>query len=700
MARLPNTWNSTLGPSENNIWGDLLNKFLQVAHNSDGTIISGGLGLWVNVKDSPYNAKGDGVTDDTSAIQTAINAATVGTVYFPAGVYKVTSTITISNGVRLIGLGTGPGAVLTLGLSTGYYGSVIEHNFSGDLFQVKGVSGFVELGVGTTFENLLLRQVAGNGSSSQGRAIVAIGTSDSYKPSWIHINRVTTETGTGKDDWQWGVYLDGSLTSGFSSGGIRDTWIRDCRFNSGTNGTGNIFCDTIANLFITNVELNGTATSIQLTGADAAHASTGAFLSNVNTNGSMTLTRASNVMVAGGSLTSVTISANCSKCQIYPNMITNTPSQPPGGTNSVIAAYFSALGKRVVMTDTAVGLEFDTPILGLKNGTAASIGTLDAQNLNFLTNGTTNVSITSAGLLQTGKGISVTGGSGFSSGNILMDSAQGLSLVGVTGSSNDLNLLSATGASTLVIPTGTSGVKLPSSTAGLQVGSAPTGGDKGAGTINIATADGFQVNGTSLKAISETLTNKTITAPVLSGTATGTYTLGGTSTIASPTLSGTVTGTYTLGGTPTISSPIINGTPTGTGIPTLTVKSGSGAGDYTTSSATYVDIDATNLTYTVTIPTNWKLHVTTVATVKHSTLAATVGYAIFDTQPAAVVVEQVIDQAVAGDREALALTHVITGDGNAHTVKVQWKTSGATATMSNSSSTFTPKMTFILSPSN
>ena len=46
----------------------------------------------------------------------------------------------------------------------------------------------------------------------------------------------------------------------------------------------------------------------------------------------------------------------------------------------------------------------------------------------------------------------------------------------------------------------------------------------------------------------------TYPSPVFSGTATGTYTLGGTPTITSPTLSGTVTGTYTLGGTPTVAS--------------------------------------------------------------------------------------------------------------------------------------------------
>ena len=48
---------------------------------------------WYNVKDSPYGAKGDGVSDDTNAIQAAINACGVGgggVVYLPAGTYLVT----------------------------------------------------------------------------------------------------------------------------------------------------------------------------------------------------------------------------------------------------------------------------------------------------------------------------------------------------------------------------------------------------------------------------------------------------------------------------------------------------------------------------------------------------------------------------------------------------------------------------------
>lgn len=44
----------------------------------------------INVKDAPYSATGNGVTDDTAAIQAAINAAGAaggGVVYFPKGVY-------------------------------------------------------------------------------------------------------------------------------------------------------------------------------------------------------------------------------------------------------------------------------------------------------------------------------------------------------------------------------------------------------------------------------------------------------------------------------------------------------------------------------------------------------------------------------------------------------------------------------------
>lgn len=61
--------------------------------------------LSVNVKESPYNAKGDGLHDDTISIQSAIDAANGGEVYFPQGNYRITSTLSAPKNTKLIGDG-------------------------------------------------------------------------------------------------------------------------------------------------------------------------------------------------------------------------------------------------------------------------------------------------------------------------------------------------------------------------------------------------------------------------------------------------------------------------------------------------------------------------------------------------------------------------------------------------------------------
>ena len=59
-----------------------------------------GLNIFNNVKD--FGAVGDGVADDTSSIQAAINAANgITVVYFPPGTYKVTSTLQCPSNIVL-----------------------------------------------------------------------------------------------------------------------------------------------------------------------------------------------------------------------------------------------------------------------------------------------------------------------------------------------------------------------------------------------------------------------------------------------------------------------------------------------------------------------------------------------------------------------------------------------------------------------
>ncbi|HEX2613999.1 MAG TPA: glycosyl hydrolase family 28-related protein [Nitrososphaera sp.] len=79
-------------------------------------------GLVTNVKQ--YGAVGDGVSDDTSEIQAAINAlpSSGGTVFFPAGTYLISSSLTVPNtpyqGVNFIGTGWGSIIKMASGVNT------------------------------------------------------------------------------------------------------------------------------------------------------------------------------------------------------------------------------------------------------------------------------------------------------------------------------------------------------------------------------------------------------------------------------------------------------------------------------------------------------------------------------------------------------------------------------------------------------
>jgi hypothetical protein len=162
-----------------------------------------------------------------------------------------------------------------------------------------------------------------------------------------------------------------------------------------------------------------------------------------------------------------------------------------------------------------------------------------------------------------------------------------------------------------------------------------------------------------------------------------------------------VTGTMAVTGNLDVGNPIRNlggGSTMG-----ITLKKGSGTGtDYTTTSTAYVAVDATNLAYTVTIPTGWKLAVNASGTAGVNTAVATVYAAIADGGTIVTEHQLIPTNTLSANQLVFSLSWAITGDGASHTVDLRFKTANAadSADIVNASSTNTASMVFTLMPSN
>lgn len=158
----------------------------------------------------------------------------------------------------------------------------------------------------------------------------------------------------------------------------------------------------------------------------------------------------------------------------------------------------------------------------------------------------------------------------------------------------------------------------------------------------------------------------------------------------------------------TLASPVVNGTPSGSGVPTVTLKKGSGAGNYTASNTSYANVDTTNLCQVVTVPSGWKLVIAATGSILTATAPANALVSVADigttcggggTTPLQEI--QITAPGIAAPA-AWNLSWLVIGDGAAHAISLQARTTAVADAwvIGNSSSTLTPSMVLTLTPSN
>lgn len=164
-----------------------------------------------NVKD--YGAVGNGIVDDTAAIQAAITAAAGAAIYVPKGTYKVTATLYQPAAVSW--------SVFTPGLKV--YGDGIGVTFfdnqvaSGPLFDVDSLThgGQYSANMGSEFCNFSIMTTTGAGSK------IGIRVLNGYQVLISHLSIKGLFYGI---ELKNGVYSD----DGWNMVNIKNTWIDSC----------------------------------------------------------------------------------------------------------------------------------------------------------------------------------------------------------------------------------------------------------------------------------------------------------------------------------------------------------------------------------------------------------------------------------------------------------------------------------------
>jgi Pectate lyase superfamily protein len=154
---------------------------------------------YINVKEPPYNATGDGVTDDYAAIIAALNDAAGRTVYFPAGTYLVGTRLFPSGTVVLLGedrdtatikaSSTMAGnAVIVLPVNSSITNITLDADFASRPQPMPIISGIILTGSGVKINRCRIRNCSGAGVFGSGTSGARITDSEIDNTAEQNIN--------------------------------------------------------------------------------------------------------------------------------------------------------------------------------------------------------------------------------------------------------------------------------------------------------------------------------------------------------------------------------------------------------------------------------------------------------------------------------------------------------------------------------
>lgn len=199
------------------VWQDLPDRTTPITasrlNNLESQYDVGMADFGVGVSVKAYGAVGDGVADDTAAIQSAITAGAGGSVFFPEGSYKIAGNLAVPANTAVTG-GAGRAtitqtAVNTVAMTVGSGCSVTNINFVG-----RGAAGynaasetnevllFVQDATGATVRDCKFSQVASSGVKVSGSSGVLL--------SGLTVVGPGSPTITAGDGVCYGIYLDNS----------------------------------------------------------------------------------------------------------------------------------------------------------------------------------------------------------------------------------------------------------------------------------------------------------------------------------------------------------------------------------------------------------------------------------------------------------------------------------------------------------